>query len=534
MSYNEFYERRWFSSGAELKEKTVSCTSLGISDIQAIPVPIGNDLVFDAGFFRFGAEVCEDIWAAVSPGAILSLNGAEVILNLSASNEIIAKRNYRRTLVSQHSAAQLCIYAYSSASCSESTTDLIFSGHSMICENGRIVAENEKTIDGDYVLYADVDLGKIRIDRLKIKTFSECYAVYGSDRAVREIALPCAQRENDLRYLTIAKLPFVPSSKKDRAERCMEIFEMQVMGLKKRMDVTNARPVIGVSGGLDSTLALLVCAEAVRRRGRPLTDVVGITMPCFGTTDRTYNNSVTLMRKLGVTYLEIPIKEAVIQHFKDIGQDKDKFDLTFENSQARERTQVLMDYAGKIGGFVVGTGDLSELALGWCTYNADHMSMYGVNCGIPKTLVRWMIDVIKETDSFVASKEVLSDILDTPISPELLPPDANGKIAQQTEEIVGPYALHDFFLYYTVRFGFTPEKTYLLANKAFEKDFDKATVKKWLVTFYRRFFSQQFKRSCLPDGVKIGSICLSPRGDWRMPSDADGGDFVKRAENLPE
>ena len=240
------------------------------------------------------------------------------------------------------------------------------------------------------------------------------------------------------------------------------------------------------------------------------------------------------MRKLGITYLEIPIKEAVIQHFKDIGQDKDKFDLTFENSQARERTQVLMDYAGKIGGFVVGTGDLSELALGWCTYNADHMSMYGVNCGIPKTLVRWMIDVIKETDSFVASKEVLSDILDTPISPELLPPDANGKIAQQTEEIVGPYALHDFFLYYTVRFGFTPEKTYLLANKAFEKDFDKATVKKWLVTFYRRFFSQQFKRSCLPDGVKIGSICLSPRGDWRMPSDADGGDFVKRAENLPE
>lgn len=533
-TYNEFYERRWFSSGAELKENTVSCTSLGISDIQATPVPIGNDLVFDAGFFRFGAEVCEDIWAAISPSAILSLNGAEVILNLSASNEIISKRNYRRTLVSQHSAAQLCIYAYSSSSCSESTTDLIFSGHSMICENGRIIAENEKTIDGDYVLYADADLGKIRTDRLKIKTFSECYAVYGSDRAVREIAVPCAQRANDLRYLTIAKLPFVPGSKKDRAERCMEIFEMQVMGLKKRMDVTHARPVIGVSGGLDSTLALLVCAEAVKRSGRPLTDVVGITMPCFGTTDRTYNNSVALMQKLGVTYLEIPIKEAVIQHFKDIGQDKDKFDLTFENSQARERTQVLMDYAGRVGGLVVGTGDLSELALGWCTYNADHMSMYGVNCGIPKTLVRWMIDVIKETDSFVASKEVLSDILDTPISPELLPPDANGKIAQQTEEIVGPYALHDFFLYYTVRFGFTPEKIYLLANKAFEKDFDKATVKKWLVTFYRRFFSQQFKRSCLPDGVKIGSICLSPRGDWRMPSDADGGDFVKRAESLPE
>ena len=312
----------------------------------------------------------------------------------------------------------------------------------------------------------------------------------------------------------------------------MNIFEMQVMGLKKRMDVTGARPVIGVSGGLDSTLALLVCTEAARRAGRALTDVVGITMPCFGTTGRTYNNSLALMKSLGITALEIPIKKAVEQHFSDIGHDPDKFDLTFENSQARERTQVLMDYAGKIGGFVAGTGDLSELALGWCTYNADHMSMYGVNCGIPKTLVRWMIDSIMEYDIFRSSSDILRDILDTPISPELLPPDENGEIAQQTEDIVGPYALHDFFLYYVLRYGFEPEKIFALACRAFENDFKPDVIKKWLVTFYRRFFTQQFKRSCLPDGVKIGSICLSPRGDWRMPSDTTAALWLRQAQSL--
>lgn len=529
-NYNEFYEKRWFTSGAEMPVTELSAAALGLADLQQEPVPIGTDLIFDAGTFRFGAEICEDLWATVPPSASLALGGAEVILNLSASNETISKRQYRRSLVATQSAAGLDAYVYVSAGCSESTTDLIFSGHSMVCEAGRMVAENEKTIDGDYMIFSDIDLGKLRVDRLKIKTFADSAAQ--NARNFRFVPVPLTQAENDLAYYTVRKLPFVPDAKRDRAERCMDIFEMQVMGLKKRMEITHGRPVIGVSGGLDSTLALLVATEAARRMGKPMTDVVGITMPCFGTTDRTYRNSLELMRTLGITALEIPIAAAVEQHFRDIGQDRNTFDLTFENGQARERTQVLMDYAGRIGGFVVGTGDLSELALGWCTYNADHMSMYGVNCGVPKTLVRWMIDSIMENDVFRASSAVLRDILDTPISPELLPPDAEGKIAQQTEEIVGPYALHDFFLYYTVRFGFSPEKVFALAEKAFRNDFDRATIKKWLLTFYRRFFTQQFKRSCLPDGVKLGSICLSPRGDWRMPSDASAALWLARAEQI--
>lgn len=529
-NYNEFYEKRWFTSGSELRIQTLTAGETGLDGVQDEPIPIGTDLIFDAGSFRFGAEICEDLWATVPPSARLALGGAEVIVNLSASNETISKRRYRQALVSAQSAAQLDAYVYVSAGCSESTTDLIFSGHSLICEAGRTVAENRKIIDGGYILYGDIDLGKLRVDRLKIKTFADSAARSGGDW--RRVCVPLRMQENNLEFYPVSRLPFVPDTKTDRAERCMGIFEMQVMGLKKRMEVTHGRPVIGVSGGLDSTLALLVATEAARRAGRPATDVVGITMPCFGTTDRTYNNSLELMRTLGITALEIPIAAAVEQHFRDIGQDRNTFDLTFENSQARERTQVLMDYAGRIGGFVAGTGDLSELALGWCTYNADHMSMYGVNCGVPKTLVRWMIDSIMENDIFRASSAVLRDILDTPISPELLPPDAGGKIAQQTEEIVGPYALHDFFLYYTVRFGFTPEKVYALARKAFRDDFDGATVKKWLMTFYRRFFTQQFKRSCLPDGVKIGSICLSPRGDWRCPSDASAAAWIARAEKI--
>ena len=529
-NYNEFYEKRWFTSGSELRTQALTAGEIGLDGVQDEPIPIGTDLIFDAGSFRFGAEICEDLWATVPPSARLALGGAEVIVNLSASNETISKRRYRQALVSAQSAAQLDAYVYVSAGCSESTTDLIFSGHSLICEAGRTVAENRKIIDGGYILYGDIDLDKLRVDRLKIKTFADSAARSGGDW--RRVCVPLRMQENNLEFYPVSRLPFVPDTKTDRAERCMGIFEMQVMGLKKRMEVTHGRPVIGVSGGLDSTLALLVATEAARRAGRPATDVVGITMPCFGTTDRTYNNSLELMRTLGITALEIPIAAAVEQHFRDIGQDRNTFDLTFENSQARERTQVLMDYAGRIGGFVAGTGDLSELALGWCTYNADHMSMYGVNCGVPKTLVRWMIDSIMENDIFRASSAVLRDILDTPISPELLPPDAGGKIAQQTEEIVGPYALHDFFLYYTVRFGFTPEKVYALARKAFRDDFDGATVKKWLLTFYRRFFTQQFKRSCLPDGVKIGSICLSPRGDWRCPSDASAAAWIARAEKI--
>lgn len=532
-TYNEFYEQRWFASAAQLPVAQLTPEQVGLADGQTEPIPVGSDLVFDTGAFRFGAEICEDLWAPVPPSSLLALGGAEVMLNLSASNETISKRRYRRTLVGQQSAAGLQAYVYVSAGAGESTTDLIFSGHSLICENGRVVAENTRVIDNDYVLYGDIDLGKLRADRLKIKTFEQAAALHAP--TLRTVSVPLASvAENDLAYYPVERLPFVPSVKQDRAERCLGIFEMQVMGLKKRMEVTHARPVIGVSGGLDSTLALLVSAAAAAQSGRPATDVVGITMPCFGTTDRTYQNALTLMKRLGITCVEIPIRAAVEQHFRDIGHDPQKLDLTFENAQARERTQVLMDYAGQIGGFVVGTGDLSELALGWCTYNADHMSMYGVNCGVPKTLVRWLIDSIMETEAFAACREVLQDILDTPISPELLPPDANGRIAQQTEEIVGPYALHDFFLYYAVRYGFEPEKIYRLACKAFAETFDRATIKRWLVTFYRRFFTQQFKRSCLPDGVKIGSICLSPRGDWRMPSDASAALWVKQAENLPE
>jgi NAD+ synthase (glutamine-hydrolysing) len=462
---------------------------------------------------------------------MLCMNGAELILNLSASNEVIAKRQYRRNLVSQQSARCFSAYVYCSAGCTESTQDLVFSGHSMIAENGAILAENQKLLDTDYVLTMDIDLGKLRADRLKNRSFADAARVYGHGEPVQPVALT-EEMASDGSLYPLEKLPFVPSGRQNRQSRCMDIFQMQVAGLKKRMTVTGGKAVIGVSGGLDSTLALLVSAEAARQLGRPKTDVVGITMPCFGTTDRTFNNSLELMKTLGITSLTIPIAQAVEQHFRDLGHDKSVTDLTFENSQARERTQVLMDYAGKVGGFVVGTGDLSELALGWCTYNADHMSMYGVNASIPKTLIRWMIDSLVEYNIFPDSTEVLKDVLDTPISPELLPPDENGKIAQQTESIVGPYALHDFFLYYVLRFGFTPEKIYYLACRAFREDFDRETIKKWLKTFYRRFVYQQFKRSCLPDGVKVGSVCLSPRGDWRMPSDASASAWLSRAEKL--
>ena len=529
-TYNEFYERRWFTAGNKLKASEIKPSDIQISDIQSDSIPVGTDIIFDTGFFKFSAEICEDLWSVIPPSRYYALGGAEVIINLSASNETISKREYRKSLVVNQSASCLCAYVYTSAGAGESTTDLIFSGAGIVCENGSVTAENQKKIDNDYILFADIDLGKIRADRLKIKTFSQSREELSKE--FRTVFVSAKEKENNLEFLNVKKLPFVPETKEDRQKRCLEIFEMQVMGLKKRIETTKCSPVVGVSGGLDSTLALLVSTEAAKRASVENCTVTGITMPAFGTTDRTYNNSLKLMQTLKIKSLEIPIRDAVLQHFKDIGQDPETLDLTYENSQARERTQVLMDYAGKTKGFVVGTGDLSELALGWCTYNADHMSMYGVNSSIPKTLIRWMIESIMQMQSFEESKEVLSDILDTPISPELLPPDASGKISQQTEEIVGPYALHDFFLYYTVRFGFTPEKICRLALKAFENDFDKDTVKKWLIVFYKRFFTQQYKRSCLPDGVKVGSICLSPRGDFRMPSDAEAELWIKRAEML--
>lgn len=529
-NYNEFYEKRWFSSSEELNTDKIKASCFGINDDYEIPV--GRDLIFSVSGVSFGVEVCEDLWTPIPPGSYLALNGAELLVNISASNETIAKHRYRRELAAQQSARCICGYVYTSAGADESTTDLVFSGSSIIAENGSVIKENEQLIDSDYVLVSDIDIGKIRADRMKLKSFKDSAALYGRLQPSRVIDAPAQEIHGDGSMYSIKKLPFVPSAKKDRLERCRDIFEMQVNGLKKRLSVTGARPVVGVSGGLDSTLALLVCTQALRELKKPVSEAVGITMPCFGTSDRTYNNSLELMKTLGVTAEEINIKDACRRHFDDIGQEESNHDLTYENAQARERTQVLMDYAGRIGGLVVGTGDLSELALGWCTYNADHMSMYGVNASIPKTLVRWMIDSIVEYDIFPKSTRVLKDIIDTPISPELLPPDESGRIVQKTEDIVGPYALHDFFLYNIIRFGFEPGKVYHMAKLAFGDDFSSEEILKWLRSFYRRFFSQQFKRSCLPDGVKVGSICLSPRGDWRMPSDASAAVWLEAVDRL--
>ena len=533
-NYNEFYERRWFSSSEDCPLAEVSSASLGLPG-ESYPVPVGRDLVFSWHGAAFGIELCEDLWSPLPPSTFLALGGAQLVLNLSASNETIAKREYRRQLVCQQSARTLCAYVYASAGAEESTTDLVFSGHALVAEHGTLLAESENRMETDCLLVQDIDLGRLAAERRKLKTFRDSVRLYGGLQPVRRLPSVGGQPDasaSDGSLYPVRRLPFVPSQRQDRLRRCQEIFDMQVAGLCKRLSVTGAKPVIGVSGGLDSTLALLVCTQAVRRLGRPLTDVHGITMPCFGTTDRTYRNSWELMRTLDVTAREISIRAACEGHFADIGHDPAVTDTTYENCQARERTQVLMDYAGQVGGLVVGTGDLSELALGWCTYNADHMSMYGVNASIPKTLVRWMIDSLIEYDTFHASTAVLRDILDTPISPELLPPDAEGRIAQQTEEIVGPYALHDFFLYYVLRCGFAPAKIYALACRAFEGDFDRAVILKWLRNFYRRFFTQQFKRSCLPDGVKVGSVCLSPRGDWRMPSDASAALWLAQVDAL--
>lgn len=534
-NYNEFYEARWFSSAAELKEEYfVAEAFLGLPPMdESYCIPVDKRLLFEVGEGAvIGIEICEDLWTPLPPSNLLALNGAEVILNLSASNETIGKRSYRRDLVKHQSAALNCIYAYCSAGSTESTQDLIFSGQSIIAENGTVLAETQEPIATDYMLIQDCDLGKVRSDRRKNKSFKNAAASVEKLHFSQQIWCENDSLRSDGTLYPLQKLPFVPSSKHDRFERCMEIFRLQVGGLVQRLRTIGSNAVIGISGGLDSTLALLVAVEAMRQLGRPLTNVYGVTMPCFGTSDRTYNNSWELMRTLGISSKEINIREAVNTHFRDIGHDPSVHNGTYENSQARERTQILMDYASVVNGIVIGTGDLSELALGWCTYNGDHMSMYGVNASIPKTLIRWMIEAISESPEFAASRAVLLDILDTPISPELLPPDAEGKISQQTEDLVGPYALHDFFLYYVLRFGFTPTKIFTLACRAFEGDFDRETIKKWLKIFYHRFFTQQFKRSCMPDGVKVGSVAFSPRGDWRMPSDASGRIWLDEVEGL--
>ncbi|MDU1890282.1 MAG: NAD(+) synthase [Dysgonomonas sp.] len=525
-NYNEFYEKRWFSSSEELKEEVVYlCDNY---------VPIGINLIFKTQDFNFSLDICEDLWTPIPPSSVACLNGAEVIFNLSASNETTGKYAYRKSLVSQQSARCIAGYVYAAAGNGESTTDIIFSGSSMIAENGSILSEGERFSFDSKMTVADIDVERLRNDRIKNKSFSLSEYPIIKEIGFQTVWINQNIKEDKFklnRY--ISPTPFVPAKDNTLSERCEEIFSIQVGGLAKRISHTHIqKAVIGVSGGLDSTLALLVIVKTFDKLNIPRENIIGITMPGFGTTGRTYNNAIKLMQSLGITIKEISINDAVIQHFKDIEHDINVHDITYENSQARERTQILMDYANKVNGLVIGTGDLSELALGWCTYNGDHMSMYAVNTGIPKTLVRTLVAWVANTLMDEDSKAVLEDVVDTPVSPELLPADKDGNIAQKTEDVVGPYILHDFFLYYVLRFGFSPAKIYFLAKYAFDGQFEKEEILKWLRIFFRRFFTQQFKRSCLPDGPKVGSVNLSPRGDWRMPSDAAMTLWMKEVERL--
>ena len=507
-NYSEFYEARHFSAGLP---QARSITVFGQE------VPLGSSILFacrEVPDLVVGVEICEDLWVVAPPSQDHARAGATVIANLSASDELIGKADYRRLLVKSQSGRLLCAYAYADAGEGESSTDLVFSGHSLICENGRTLAESPLFSTG--MLLADVDVAALNAERRRQTTYPG--PMPPGQTAHHTVYFSHPPKSLDLKR-TLAPHPFVPKNKNDLAERCEEILTIQVQGLKKRLAHTRCQSaVIGLSGGLDSTLALLVTARAFDALALPRSGIVAVTMPGFGTTDRTYSNALHLARSLETTLREIPIRAAVSQHFADIGHPADLHDVTYENSQARERTQILMDIANQTGGLVIGTGDLSELALGWATYNGDHMSMYAVNSSVPKTLVRHLVrHAAGQSESALSS--VLLDILDTPVSPELLPPK-DGQIAQQTEHIVGPYELHDFFLYYLVRFGFAPRKIFRLACLAFAGSYDAATIHRWLTIFIRRFFAQQFKRSCLPDGPKVGSVTLSPRGDWRMPSDA--------------
>lgn len=513
-NYNEFYEKRWFASGNDIS----SVETISLAGSQC---PVG-DMLFDlGGGALLGVELCEDLWVPVPPSSTLALQGAVITANLSASDEYVSKAQYRQSLVQNQSARTISGYIYAGASVTESTTDLVFSGATMICENGTMLAEGERFCRETVITCADIDIEKLCAERRHNMSFEN-----------QPCTLPvvdCSVKNdtNDLAYRFVDPHPFVPAADEKRRERCREIFSIQASGLAKRLEHVGSKGcVIGISGGLDSTLALLVAVKAMEMIGKPTEDIIGVTMPGFGTTDRTYTNAVKLVNELGATLREIDIKAACLQHMKDIGHDPDIKDITYENTQARERTQILFDLANKTGCLLVGTGDLSELAMGWCTYNGDHMSMYGVNASVPKTLVRYLVDYVAgESRKKVA--DLLYDVLDTPVSPELLPPDENGKIAQKTEENIGPYELHDFFLYNFVRFGFDREKLSMLAVKAFNGKYDSAVVERWLNEFLRRFFISQFKRSCIPDSPKVGSVSLSPRGDWRMPSDASFSEFLK-------
>ena len=528
-NYSEFAEERWFSSADDILVEYMHYAGQD--------VPIGSDLLFAAAGIpdlKIGIEICEDLWVPIPPSSYQSLYGATLLLNLSASNELSGKANYRRRMVAQHSASCMASYVYVSSGIGESTQDAVFSGHSMISENGDIFAETELFAQDNQLIYADIDLDILTNERRKHTTFLSHLQKAEKHRIYRLVTFDMDEAdtlENWSRPLSSA--PFHPAADEVDSQ-CKDIFSIQTAGLARRMEHTHADSlVIGISGGLDSTLALLVCVKACDYLGIDRSNVLGVTMPGFGTTDRTYQNALTLMKSLGITMKEIPIRDAVTQHFKDIEHDMSLHNVTYENAQARERTQILMDLANKYNGLVVGTGDLSELALGWATYNGDHMSMYGVNGGIPKTLIRVLVNWVATNGEVDAeASAALLDVLDTPISPELLPPDASGKINQKTEDLVGPYELHDFFLYHILHNAYRPAKVLWLAEKAFAGEYDRETLLKWLKNFYRRFFIQQFKRSCLPDGPKVGPISLSPRGDWRMPTDAFSRVWMDEVEKL--
>lgn len=522
-NYKEFYEQRWFTSALQVSENSVRlCGQI---------VPMGNNLLFETAETTFGIEICEDLWATVPPSSSLALQGAEIIFNLSADDEGIGKHNYLCSLISQQSARCISGYVFSSSGFGESTTDVVFAGNGLIYENGYLLVRSERFCLEEQLIINEIDVECIRAERRVNTTFAANKANCPGKEAIR-ISTEFVNSKDLNLTRTFNPHPFVPQGS-ELNSRCEEIFSIQIAGLAQRLLHTGAKTaVIGISGGLDSTLALLVCVKTFDKLGLSRKDILGITMPGFGTTDRTYHNAIDLMNSLGVSIREISIREACIQHFKDIGHDLNIHDVTYENSQARERTQILMDIANQTWGMVIGTGDLSELALGWATYNGDHMSMYGVNAGIPKTLVKHLVQWVAENGMDETSKATLLDIVDTPISPELIPADENGEIKQKTEDLVGPYELHDFFLYYFLRFGFRPSKIYFLAQTAFSGVYDDETIKKWLQTFFRRFFNQQFKRSCLPDGPKVGSISISPRGDWRMPSDASSAAWLKEIAEL--
>ncbi|WP_321437651.1 NAD(+) synthase [uncultured Bacteroides sp.] len=522
-NYKEFYEQRWFTSARDVIDKTVRlCGQLA---------PVSSSLLFDTPDFCFGVEICEDLWSVIPPSSKLALKGAEILINLSADNEGIAKHNYVRSLICQQSARCIAGYIFSSCGFGESTTDVVFAGNGLIYENGTLIAESKRFSLEEQLIITEIDVERLRTERRINTTFSANSGDY-KDTEVIHVTTDITNNKPLNITRKVEPLPFVPNGK-TLNERCEEIFEIQVSGLAKRIVHTQAKTaVIGISGGLDSTLALLVCVKTFDKLGLSRKGILGITMPGFGTTDRTYNNAINLMKELGISTREIDIKAACIQHFRDIDHNINVHDVTYENSQARERTQILMDIANQTNGMVIGTGDLSELALGWATYNGDHMSMYGVNVSIPKTLVRHLVDWVSQNEVEEEAADILTDIVDTPISPELIPADEDGNITQKTEDLVGPYELHDFFLYYTMRFGFRPAKIFYLAGVAFGNKYEKETIKKWLYTFFRRFFNQQFKRSCLPDGPKVGSISISPRGDWRMPSDASSALWLKEIEEL--